>query len=494
MAIKDQCLQCSQFNRASGICNTTGAGPVYDYRSCAFYHKKGINLNKPDDSTVSVPAPKPQPSRRQATPPSQKPQRKPVDRKKLGKWLLATALVLCIILGLLIAYATNAGLPLAFLMAAVFCTISAVVCSAGLAAKFITISLLTAGIIATGPFALKRYGNPEEYDFASALRKDMETSYTAFISQYPESVHNEACLDSIAAKKFNLIKTKSQYSYSISEHRLFIETCERPDIKQRAIRHLDDRYDEIINYTGYSKSENEKNKEAYKELYVTVYPDGPHYSEFREEMMAKLDEDAFSKACDELTVSAFQQYIKDFPKGAHVKDARQQIATIRRAEEAEKEAQRRAEEAKKYANNSLTTGSQPYANVYGRNSYSGNCAITVRAGSGTDVVVIVKRNNSNGRVVGHAYIRKGSSYTINLDPGTYQAFFYYGNGWNPNRKLSNGLTGGFTSNEQYGKDSPTTLSYRYSGDYIYYDQIEYSLQSVVGGNFRMSGSNAGDVF
>ena len=97
-------------------------------------------------------------------------------------------------------------------------------------------------------------------------------------------------------------------------------------------------------------------------------------------------------------------------------------------------------------------------------------------------------------MAGHAYIRKGSSYTINLDPGTYQTFFYYGNGWNPNRKLSNGLTGGFTSNEQYGKDNPVTLSYRYSGDYIYYDHIEYSLQSVVGGNFRMSGSNAGDVF
>ena len=491
MPIKNQCLQCSKFNSASGICNTTGTRPIYDYRSCASYVKKGINLSKPDSS--SRPTPSPQPPQQPATP-SRKPQPKPFDKKNLGKILFSAAMVLSIVLGLLSAYVFNLEMFHAFLIAFVICIISAVICTAGNISKYITIALLMVGIVVSGFFAIQRHDNPEEYDFNATIRRDTEAAYSSFCSQYPQSKHLEACLDSIAAKKLHMIQDKGQYSYSISEHRLFIETCDRPSIKERAIRHLDDRYDEVFNYTGYSKSENEKNKESYKELYVTVYPDGPHYSEFYNEMQSKLDEDAFSRACDELTISAFQKYLNDFPKGAHVKDARQQIAVLKKAEEDAKEAQRKAEEAKKYANNYLSTGSQPYANVYGRNSYSGDCAITVKAGSSTDVVVIIKRNNSNGRVAGHAYIRKGSSYTINLDPGTYQTFFYYGNGWNPNRKLSNGLTGGFTSNEQYGKDNPVTLSYRYSDDYIYYDHIEYSLQSVVGGNFRMSGSNAGDVF
>lgn len=141
-----------------------------------------------------------------------------------------------------------------------------------------------------------------------------------------------------------------------------------------------------------------------------------------------------------------------------------------------------------YANYSLPHGSLPYQRYYGGNSscYSYGCsAISVRAANNSDVVVIIKAQNANGRVVGHAYLRAGNSYTFELPNGTYQTFFYYGKGWYPEKNMKGGVKGGFLSDEVYSKDNPQTL----------YDQeLTYSLVLQQHGNFHTKSSSSSEVF
>ena len=88
-------------------------------------------------------------------------------------------------------------------------------------------------------------------------------------------------------------------------------------------------------------------------------------------------------------------------------------------------------------------------------------------------------------MVRNTYLRAGNSTTFDISNGTYQIFFYYGIGWNPNKEMPNGLTGGFVSAESFSKDEPQTLS----------DQIlEYELIMQKNGNFMTEPSSANEVF
>lgn len=143
----------------------------------------------------------------------------------------------------------------------------------------------------------------------------------------------------------------------------------------------------------------------------------------------------------------------------------------------------------KYGNNSLSTGATPYVYCFGRNKpcSSYRCSqIKVRTSSNSDVVVIIKKN---GEVYRHAYINAGSSYTFEMPNGTYQPFFYYGKGWNPNKVMKGTdcktLKGGFIASESFGKDSPQTLSNNI---------LNYELILQQNGNFSTSPSNADEAF
>jgi len=129
----------------------------------------------------------------------------------------------------------------------------------------------------------------------------------------------------------------------------------------------------------------------------------------------------------------------------------------------------------KYISNSLNTGATPYARYYGVNSSCddyGCSQIKVRT-SNSDVLVTIKKND---KVVRHAYIRAGDSFTFSFPNGTYQAFFYYGNGWNPEKEMKNGeLKGGFIENEDFEKDDPQYLSN---------NVLEYQLIMQQNGNFN----------
>jgi hypothetical protein len=134
----------------------------------------------------------------------------------------------------------------------------------------------------------------------------------------------------------------------------------------------------------------------------------------------------------------------------------------------------------KYMSNSLHTGAMPYSKYYRRNAScegDGCSQIKVKT-SNSDVVITIKKN---GKVVRHAFIRAGDSYTFSFANGTYQAFFYYGEGWYPEKEMKGGkMKGGFISNEQFGKDDP---------QYLKNNVLTYELTVRQNGNFSTRPSN-----
>lgn len=146
------------------------------------------------------------------------------------------------------------------------------------------------------------------------------------------------------------------------------------------------------------------------------------------------------------------------------------------------------EEDKQYLSNSLNTGATPYIQFYGKNYRcpKEQCSgINVTAPRESDIVVIIKKDNSSGKVISHGYIRSGATCFFPIPDGTYQTFFYYGEGWNPNKEMANGIRGGFVQKEIYSKDEPQD---------IYNGILTYVLQLQSDGNFQTQGSNKMEVF
>jgi len=160
---------------------------------------------------------------------------------------------------------------------------------------------------------------------------------------------------------------------------------------------------------------------------------------------------------------------------------------IKREAQLEKERQEKAI-YDKYINNSLRNGSTPYSYCYGGNKRCSNygCSeIKVKTPYNSDVLVTIKKS---GVVVRHAYIKAGSSYTFEIPNGTYQPFFYYGKGWNPEKfmkKTTCGeIKGGFIDDEQFGKDTPQSLSNNI---------LQYELILKKNGNFSTKPSNQNEA-
>lgn len=134
-----------------------------------------------------------------------------------------------------------------------------------------------------------------------------------------------------------------------------------------------------------------------------------------------------------------------------------------------------------FKNNHLSTGAHPYSNEISINGSSSRINVRTSSGGG-DVIAILKKS---GYMVKNTYIRAGSSAGFDLPNGTYQIFFYSGNGWNPNKQMANGLTGGFVSNEHFSKDEPQTLNNQI---------LEYELIMQQNGNFMTRASSESEVF
>ena len=141
-----------------------------------------------------------------------------------------------------------------------------------------------------------------------------------------------------------------------------------------------------------------------------------------------------------------------------------------------------------YIDNYLTTGDTPYEKFYGANyvCQRNQCsAIEVTAPVNSDIVVIIKRDDEDGPVISHAYIRTGQKYAFDLPNGNFQPFFYYGKGWNPQKEMGNGVKGGFVRNEYFSKDDVQVIN-----DCI----LSYVLQLKQDGNFQTKGSSRNEVF
>lgn len=175
----------------------------------------------------------------------------------------------------------------------------------------------------------------------------------------------------------------------------------------------------------------------------------------------------------------------------------QELEELRIVRQKELEAHRIQEEKErkakalreKYIGNSLNTGATPYAYCYGGNkscSDYGCSQIKVKTPYNSDVMVTIKRS---GVVYSHAYIKAGSQFTFDLPDGTYQPFFYYGKGWNPNKVMvktdCGTLKGGFIEEEVFGKDSPQRLSNSI---------LSYELILQKNGNFSTQPSNPEEAF
>lgn len=194
-------------------------------------------------------------------------------------------------------------------------------------------------------------------------------------------------------------------------------------------------------------------------------------------------------------IAGYEAFIAKYPSSSHVADARERINVAREeqriaAEVARKEAEQRRL-INQYGDNSLSNGSQPYAQWYGSNSYyddyTPHSEIQVQAPYNSDVIAIVRYNNHNGRVAGHKYIKAGRSATIYLRNGAYyQTFFYYGKGWYPGKEMKNGIKGGFVKDEAYSKDG--------SPSYLDNNVLTYELTITQNGNFSTSSSNENEIF
>jgi len=158
-----------------------------------------------------------------------------------------------------------------------------------------------------------------------------------------------------------------------------------------------------------------------------------------------------------------------------------QAEAERKEREARLEKERKEQEIyDRYISNSLSTGASPYLKYYGGNSSCNDygCSKIKVTTSNSDVVVTIKKND---KVVRHAFIQAGDSYTFSFPNGTYQAFFYYGRGWNPEKEMKGGkIKGGFITNEDFGKDDPQSL---------YNNVLTYELIMQQNGNFSTRPSN-----
>lgn len=194
---------------------------------------------------------------------------------------------------------------------------------------------------------------------------------------------------------------------------------------------------------------------------------------------------------DRHDISGYEEFIMKYPESNLVDDARERIEVAREEIRLEEEREKEREIVRRYENNSLQNGAQPYSQWYGRNAYyddyTAHSEIRVTAPDNSDVIVIVRYNNHNGKVAGHKYIKAGYSSSIHLANGyNYQTFFYYGNGWNPEKVMKNGLRGGFVKDESYSKDG--------SSSYLDNNILTYELVVQYDGNFSTSRSDEGEIF
>ncbi len=323
---------------------------------------------------------------------------------------------------------------------------------------------------------LSRYPNSEyandiqsrydEKDYREAVGANTDSAYLKYLKEHPYSVY----IDSVMAFVEELEYEKAIKSTNPSICRTFIEDYPHSSHISTIQKKLDNM--ETDYYKTYINVAIEKLSRTKLQEYNQLYPNGRYASQVSTKLNDLNDYEAFLSAKTSNTKYAWQCYIDNYPKGKYVSRARAKIREI--------------EERESYLNHSLSNGAQPYASKYGYNSscqYWGCSAIVVNAPYNSDVVTLIK--NSSGRVVRHAYIRAGKSYTFEVPNGTYKPYFYYGKGWYPKKEMSKGVKGGFLTDE--------THSYVHSC-YLEDQEWTITLQLTIGGNLSSHPCSESEMF
>ncbi|MDB2491101.1 J domain-containing protein [Flavobacteriaceae bacterium] len=249
-----------------------------------------------------------------------------------------------------------------------------------------------------------------------------------------------------------------------------------------AINDFYDFTDEYLTSKNKIKKQNASFLKIYDKTYRRLTADMSN--KIREKLKSKLDEKSFPlKKSEAYTFSGFNEGLGDISY------------TIEKYNDDLSSLKDYVNEtyASYYSTNSLYTGATPYRYCYGRNPYCSppygyeECSfIDIKASSNSDVVVIVKKNN---RVYSHAYIKAGGYHKFKVGNGSFQTFFYYGKGWNPNKYIKNSscgkITGGFVSNESLDKSDVIRLNN---------SSMSYTLYTVENGNFKPKASNKNEAF
>ena len=356
----------------------------------------------------------------------------------------------------------------------------------------------------------------DDMDYKKAKKKGTKDAYQIFVDKHPNSNHYtnaKTAIDSIEVvesqqrmvSKYNWAKKQGtivSYQNFLTDYPNSEYAAEIKDL----LNELDDKtYNSLLaNYNSSTAAS-----------YLQYLPDGKHASEVRKMKLAHDEEDAYQSAIKDNTVSAYQNYLKLYPNGRHNNEVKRLLNDAKELEAYNKAKKSGTAKAYKdylasypqgkhkseirdlldeidaydrYRDNSLSNGAQPYSSYYGynRSCTSYGCSeICVKAPYSSDVLVLIKKNNSDGSVVRHGYVRAGNTVCFEVPDGRYQTFFYYGNGWYPNKKMKNGVRGGFLRNEVFSKDNPQYLD----GQILTYELI---LQQ--NGNFQTKSSSESEMF
>lgn len=356
----------------------------------------------------------------------------------------------------------------------------------------------------------------DDMDYKKAKKAGTKEAYATFVEKHPESefyATAKKSLDSIEAIE---LKEKIETEYhrikndpKLEDFKQFVKNY--PDCEYAIeIRQAIDGWDNHVFEELSSKYD-----PSLASYYLENLPDGKHVEEIRRLKIINEEEDVYRNAVSQNTIDAYQYYINTYPKGKHLKEAKTKLGVVQEQAAYSKaislatasgyreyltnypNGKHRSEirgllddiEAfDRYKDNSLANGSQPYASYYGKNkscSYYGCSEICVKAPYSSDVLVLIKKDNSNGNVVRHGYVKGGCQVCFEVPDGRYQTFFYYGKGWYPNKKMSGGIKGGFLRDEIFSKDNPQYLD----GQILTYELI---LQQ--NGNFSTKPSSESEMF
>lgn len=313
----------------------------------------------------------------------------------------------------------------------------------------------------------KRY---DECDYHRVKNRSVLNELRDYIKEHPHSVYADSVKAIIEVFAFSEAQNTEDPTVCMS----YLQDYPNSPNAEIIQGHLDDLenkfYAERINI-GVERRRSEDISQ-----YFVLFSEGKYKNEVEAKNKELLEYKEYCSAKESNSRYDWERYLDRYPKGKYASIARAKIMED--------------EEKDRYLNNSLSNGSQPYSRYYGSNYSNGydQSAVSVKASSYSDVVVIVHYNNGRGKVAGHVYVRKGCSSTIYLPSNrTYQVFFYYGSGWYPKKEMPQGMKGGFLAGESFSKDgSPIFLR---TGE-----MMTYTLTQQVNGNFSTSSSSEYEVF